>query len=73
MTLWITLMLACTPEPAALTPESAAELANRIAASPSTAATVLQEGGTDAKTFEAYMYTVAEDAELTRRYLAARK
>jgi hypothetical protein len=73
MTLWISLLLACTTEAFELTPESAAELANRIAASPSTAEGVLQEAGTDAQAFEAYLYTVAEDVELSRRYLAARK
>ena len=70
----LSLLLACaTPEAGAgLTPESAGRLADAIAASPTSAATILADAGTDAATFEGYLFTVAEDAELTRRYLAAR-
>jgi hypothetical protein len=72
MTLLMTLMFACSSS-TELTPQSAAALADQIAASPSTAQTILSDAGTDAKAFEAYLYTVAADAELTKQYLAARK
>lgn len=74
MVLALSLLFACaTADPGAgLTPESAGRLADAIAASPASAATILSDAGTDATTFEAYLFTVAEDAELTRRYLAAR-
>jgi hypothetical protein len=72
MTLLFSMLLACGTTPVTLTPESAGSLADALVASPGTAETILAEAGTDAATFEAYLFTIAEDAELTRRYLSAR-
>jgi hypothetical protein len=58
---------------AELTPESAAALADEIADDPAGAAAVLADAGTEIDAFETYLYAVAADAELTKRYLAARK
>ena len=58
---------------AELTPESAGALAKEIAANPAGAEDAVEAAGTDAATFEAYLFTVAADADLTRRYLTARQ
>lgn len=71
--LMLSVLLACGGSPTTLTPESAAALADAIETSPSGADAALEEAGVDAEAFEAYLFTVAEDAELTRRYLAARR
>ena len=72
MTMLFTLFLACGSAPTELTPESAGAIADKIAASPGTADAILSDAGTDAAVFEAYLFTVAADADLSRRYLAAR-
>lgn len=73
MTVLLHLLFGCSTPDTALTPTTAAALADRIATAPDAAESVLVEAGTDAATFEAYLYTVAADAEQTRQYLAARK
>ncbi len=73
MTYFLLALLACSAAAPTLTPESAARLADEIAASPATADTILSNAGTDPKTFEGFLFTVAEDPDLTRRYLAARR
>lgn len=68
----LALIAGCGGGTVELTPETAAELADTIARSPDPQQ-ALDEAGTDASSFEAYLFTLAADAELTRRYLAARR
>lgn len=73
MALILSLLLACgSTSGGPLTPESAAKIADQIHTSPTTSDAILRDAGTDAPTFEAYLFTVAADADLSRRYLAAR-
>lgn len=74
MTWFIGLMLACsTSSPTDLTPETAAAIANEIAASPARADEILSSHGTDRDAFEAALFDIAADAAKSKAYVAARR
>lgn len=52
--------------------KQAADVANRIAANPATAAQVLQEASWTSAEFDALLYEIAEDPALSEAYTAAR-
>lgn len=54
-------------------PEGMAALADRIAADPANAESVLSEAGLDRAAFEARLFEIAADEAETDAYLAARK
>ena len=53
-------------------PEAIAAIANQIAAAPGDAAATLEANGHTAASFDAALYDIAMDPELTRRYLESR-
>ena len=52
--------------------EQAVTLANRIAAAPDSADTILDEAGMDRSAFEALLFEIARDPELSKSYAVAR-
>ena len=53
--------------------EKAVTLANRISASPSDADTILDEAGMDREAYEALLYEIAKDPDLSKSYAIARE
>ncbi len=71
MALW--LVMACSSGTVALDPETVAALAEAIEEAPDKADEVLAAKGVDRAAFDAALYDIAADPELTKRYLAARQ
>jgi hypothetical protein len=53
--------------------EKAVAVANQIAASPEQADSILEEAGLDRDSFEALLYEIAKDPELSKSYAVARE
>ncbi len=68
----ILMFLACSTE-APSTPAELAAVADEIVTTPADADAILAKHGLDRATFEAKLYEIAEDANLSKEYLGARK